>query len=108
MHTAQAAARAMFKYPPPLPYNPHKESSPESQSVPDYPPSGSVEAIQTTRGSIVLIGSMSGRITNQGNPWTAYNVSKAGVLQMARSLGCERASRGIRVNSISPGYIWTA
>lgn len=108
MHSAQAAARAMFNHPPPLPFNPHKASSPDSASVPDEPPVNSAEALQKTRGSIVLIGSMSGRITNQGNPWTAYNASKAAVLQMARSLGCEWGAQGIRVNSISPGYIWTA
>lgn len=107
MHSAQAAARAMFNHPAPMPYNPHKESSPNSAFVPDDIPVHTVEALQKARGSIVLIGSMSGRITNQGNPWTAYNASKAAVLQMARNLGCEWAAQGIRVNSISPGYIWT-
>ncbi|KAK4701422.1 hypothetical protein P7C70_g4806, partial [Phenoliferia sp. Uapishka_3] len=54
-------------------------------------------------GSIILIGSMSGSITNREEPWAAYNASKAAVIQMARSLACELGPRGIRVNSLSPG-----
>ncbi|KAF7795314.1 hypothetical protein EIP86_006469 [Pleurotus ostreatoroseus] len=37
----------------------------------------------------------------------AYNSSKGAVLQMARSMACELAPRGIRVNSLSPGYTYT-
>jgi NAD(P)-dependent dehydrogenase (short-subunit alcohol dehydrogenase family) len=58
-------------------------------------------------GSIVLTASMSGTITNPNQHWVAYNTSKSAVLQMARSLACELAPKGIRVNSISPGYIFT-
>ncbi|KAJ7204504.1 hypothetical protein GGX14DRAFT_368932 [Mycena pura] len=58
-------------------------------------------------GSIILTASMSGTITNPNQHWVAYNTSKAAVGQMARSLACELAPKGIRVNSISPGYIFT-
>jgi NAD(P)-dependent dehydrogenase (short-subunit alcohol dehydrogenase family) len=58
-------------------------------------------------GSIILIASMSGSITNRGHPWTAYNTSKSAVLQMARSLACELGPQRIRVNSLSPGHIYT-
>jgi len=58
-------------------------------------------------GSIIMIGSMSGSITNQGMHWTAYNTSKAAVIQMARSMACELGPKKIRVNTISPGYIYT-
>ncbi|PPQ93328.1 hypothetical protein CVT25_014457 [Psilocybe cyanescens] len=58
-------------------------------------------------GSIVLTGSMSGSIANEKMHWTAYNTSKSAVLQMARSMACELGSKNIRVNSISPGYIYT-
>ena len=37
-----------------------------------------------------------------------YNASKAAVLQLGRNLASEWGSYGIRVNTISPGYIATA
>jgi NAD(P)-dependent dehydrogenase (short-subunit alcohol dehydrogenase family) len=39
---------------------------------------------------------------------SAYNASKAGVLQLARNLASEWGQYNIRVNTISPGYIVTA
>lgn len=78
-----------------------------------------------TGGSIILIASMSGSITNkvilsnrapgeeeklmdaQDHAWVSYNTSKSAVLQMARSMACELAPQGIRVNSLSPGHIYT-
>jgi len=56
-------------------------------------------------GSIILTSSISGHITNPTQHLTAYNTSKSALLQMARSMACELAPKGIRVNSISPGYI---
>jgi len=58
-------------------------------------------------GSIILIASMSGTITNRGHNWVAYNTSKSAVLQMTRSMACELGSKRIRVNSLSPGHIYT-
>ncbi|KAK0731369.1 hypothetical protein B0H67DRAFT_597268 [Lasiosphaeris hirsuta] len=59
-------------------------------------------------GSLVLIGSMSGTVANRGLICPAYNASKAAVLQLARNLAAEWGEHGIRVNTISPGYIVTA
>ncbi|KAL9629872.1 MAG: hypothetical protein Q9164_006683, partial [Protoblastenia rupestris] len=59
-------------------------------------------------GSIALIASMSGSIANRGLICPAYNASKAGVVQLARNLASEWGMYGIRVNTISPGYIVTA
>jgi NAD(P)-dependent dehydrogenase (short-subunit alcohol dehydrogenase family) len=62
-----------------------------------------------TKGSIVMIASMSGRITNRSLDCSAYNSSKAAVLQLSRSLAAEWGPKhGIRVNTLSPGYIRTA
>src|SRR5436305_7121884 len=59
-------------------------------------------------GSIILIASMSGLIVNRPQKQSAYNVSKAGVIMMAKSLAAEWAPHGVRVNAIAPGYMRTA
>ncbi|MCB1332808.1 MAG: SDR family oxidoreductase [Roseivivax sp.] len=59
------------------------------------------------RGSIVNIASMSGVIVNRGLSQCHYNASKAGVIHMSKSLAMEWVGRGIRVNTISPGYTAT-
>ncbi|KAM5539108.1 hypothetical protein V8D89_007331 [Ganoderma adspersum] len=58
-------------------------------------------------GSIVLVASMSGSITNKDHAWVSYNTSKSAVLQMARSMACELGPKRIRVNTLSPGHIYT-
>lgn len=62
---------------------------------------------QPTGGSIVLVASISGHTTNFPQPQASYNVSKAGVLMLTRSLAAEWCCYGIRVNSVSPGYMDT-
>ncbi|KAI0160638.1 hypothetical protein GGR57DRAFT_389050 [Xylariaceae sp. FL1272] len=60
-----------------------------------------------TPGSIVMIASMSGTIANKGLICPVYNASKAAVIQLGRNLAMEWGIKGIRVNTISPGYIVT-
>ncbi|HEX4510763.1 MAG TPA: SDR family oxidoreductase [Burkholderiaceae bacterium] len=59
------------------------------------------------RGTIVNIASMSGTIVNRGLLQAHYNSSKAAVIHMSKSLAMEWSDRGVRVNSISPGYTAT-
>lgn len=59
------------------------------------------------RGCIVNLGSMSGTIANRPQPQTAYNVSKAAVHHLTRSLAAEWGGRGVRVNAVAPTYIET-
>ena len=59
------------------------------------------------RGAIVNIASMSGSIVNRGLLQAHYNSSKAAVIHLSKSLAMEWSDRGLRVNSISPGYTAT-
>ncbi|AMQ07873.1 glucose 1-dehydrogenase [Sporosarcina psychrophila] len=59
------------------------------------------------KGAIVNTASMSGQIVNYPQLQASYNTSKAGVVHLTKSLAYEWASHDIRVNCISPGYIFT-
>lgn len=59
------------------------------------------------KGSIINMASMSGSIVNIPQWQCSYNASKAAVIHMTRSLAAEWVDYGIRVNSLSPGYIGT-
>jgi NAD(P)-dependent dehydrogenase (short-subunit alcohol dehydrogenase family) len=59
------------------------------------------------RGSIVNLGSMSGNIANRPQPQTPYNVSKAAVHHLTRSMAGEWGQHGVRVNAVAPTYIET-
>jgi NAD(P)-dependent dehydrogenase (short-subunit alcohol dehydrogenase family) len=63
--------------------------------------------IAMKRGAIVNLGSMSGTICNRPQPQTPYNVSKAAVHHLTRSLAAEWAQHGVRVNAVAPTYIET-
>ena len=62
---------------------------------------------QGTGGSIVLTASISAHRVNYPQPQAAYNASKAALLSLKSSLAAEWAVHGIRVNSLSPGYMDT-
>jgi NAD(P)-dependent dehydrogenase (short-subunit alcohol dehydrogenase family) len=58
-------------------------------------------------GSIINIGSISARTVNVPQKQAIYNTSKAGVVMLTQTMAVEWAPYGIRVNSISPGYMKT-
>lgn len=56
-------------------------------------------------GAVVNISSIVGEMGNAGQ--TNYSASKGGVNSMTKSFAKEGASRGIRFNSVTPGFIRT-
>ena len=54
-------------------------------------------------GSIINMASIAGQTGNPGQ--VNYSATKAGLIAMAKSVAKEMGSRGIRANSIAPGYI---
>jgi NAD(P)-dependent dehydrogenase (short-subunit alcohol dehydrogenase family) len=56
-------------------------------------------------GSLVNCASILGTLGQTGT--VAYSAAKGGVVNMTRTLALEAAPRGVRVNSIGPGYVHT-
>ncbi|WP_029415982.1 SDR family oxidoreductase [Brevundimonas bacteroides] len=59
----------------------------------------------TSGGAIVMTGSVTGIIGNEN--LLDYSLTKGGIHAFARSLGTHLAARGIRVNVVAPGPVWT-
>ncbi len=57
--------------------------------------------------SVVLVGSTAGISGSVTNTRIAHTATKGGVVAMTKQLAAEGASRGIRVNCVSPGMILT-
>ena len=56
-------------------------------------------------GSIINMASIAGQTGNPGQ--VNYSASKAGLIAMAKSVAKEMGPRGIRANSIAPGFVIT-
>jgi NAD(P)-dependent dehydrogenase (short-subunit alcohol dehydrogenase family) len=57
-------------------------------------------------GSVILTGSPTA-LNGEGRDFTAYSSSKAGMHGLARAVAAAYADRGIRVNTVVPGYTET-
>ncbi len=55
-------------------------------------------------GAVVCVSSIAGF---RGHGRTAYATAKAGVIGFVRSVAVQLGPRGIRVNAIAPGAVWT-
>ena len=58
------------------------------------------------KGAIINLSSISSKVAQTGR-WV-YPVSKAGLVQLTRNMAMDYAADGIRVNSVSPGWTWSA
>src|SRR4029079_10966241 len=56
-------------------------------------------------GSIVLFSSIRSVVTEPGQ--SAHSMTKAGILQLARTAATEWALQGVRVNAVGPGIVET-
>jgi NAD(P)-dependent dehydrogenase (short-subunit alcohol dehydrogenase family) len=62
--------------------------------------------LEQKSGAIVNLGSIASSL---GIPLrNAYGAAKAGIVAMTKSMACEWADRGVRVNAVAPGYVRTA
>ncbi|UAK31705.1 MULTISPECIES: SDR family oxidoreductase [Nocardia] len=63
-----------------------------------------VPALTETKGSVVMINSAV--LRHSRRTFGPYKMAKASLLALAQSLATELGPKGIRVNSVAPGYIW--
>lgn len=60
--------------------------------------------LEKSGGNVVMINSSV--LRHSSLPYGAYKMAKSALLALAQSLATELGPRGIRVNSVAPGYIW--
>jgi NAD(P)-dependent dehydrogenase (short-subunit alcohol dehydrogenase family) len=63
-----------------------------------------VPAFSSRGGAVICVSSVAAL---RGHGRTAYAAAKAGVIGFVRSVAAQLASKGIRVNAIAPGAVWT-
>ncbi|MDV7099531.1 SDR family oxidoreductase [Gordonia amicalis] len=62
------------------------------------------DALAESDGSIVNINSMV--IRHSELRYGSYKIAKSALLAMSQTLASELGERGVRINSVAPGYIW--
>jgi 3-oxoacyl-[acyl-carrier protein] reductase len=65
----------------------------------------SKQMLRNKKGSIIQISSVVGETGNPGQ--SVYSATKAGIIGFSKSIAKELATRKIRVNVVTPGYIQT-
>jgi NAD(P)-dependent dehydrogenase (short-subunit alcohol dehydrogenase family) len=68
---------------------------------------GGAVMLRQGAGCIINICSVHGHVGSYVHKAAAYNASKAGIVNLTRSLALEWGERGVRVNGISPGALRT-
>jgi NAD(P)-dependent dehydrogenase (short-subunit alcohol dehydrogenase family) len=68
---------------------------------------GGAVMLRQGAGCIINICSIHGHVGSYVHKAAAYNASKAGLVNLTRSLALEWGERGVRVNGISPGALRT-
>ena len=63
-----------------------------------------IPMLERRSGSIVNISSILGMVASAPIKQAAYNASKGAVVNLTRQLGAEWGRKGVRVNSIAPGW----
>ncbi len=62
------------------------------------------DALAKTNGAIVNVNSM---VIRHSEPrYGSYKMAKSALLAMSQTLATELGDKGIRINSVAPGYIW--
>ncbi|MGW6378308.1 SDR family oxidoreductase [Rhodococcus sp. NPDC055112] len=61
-------------------------------------------ALEESKGAVVNINSMVLRHSQER--YGSYKMAKSALLAMSQSLATELGPKGIRINSVAPGYIW--
>jgi NAD(P)-dependent dehydrogenase (short-subunit alcohol dehydrogenase family) len=63
--------------------------------------------LKASRGVVLNMASLNGSLSFKALPSLAHTTNKAAIIGMTRQLAMEGAEHGIRVNSVSPGFIET-
>jgi NAD(P)-dependent dehydrogenase (short-subunit alcohol dehydrogenase family) len=61
-------------------------------------------ALVESRGCVIMINSSV--LRHSERPYGAYKMTKASLLALAQNLSTELGPKGVRVNTVAPGYIW--
>jgi NAD(P)-dependent dehydrogenase (short-subunit alcohol dehydrogenase family) len=66
------------------------------------------ELLRAGGGSIVTVASVAALVGRNGGSAASYGASKAGILQLTRSIAANYADDGIRANCVCPGSVETS